>query len=505
MTKITQLPVATTISNSGVFVIVDGGITKQLSWQTLIGGGLKGNTGTTGSTGTIGPTGPMGTIVSVQVGSVSGGTTASVTVTTSTTSVSTQILDFVLPQGEKGDTGVVSWSALTDSAVPQSDAAIGLGNASRRWKDLYLNTNLFLGGVTFATTASQTTTMLVYISTNTAATQFTVLDTTGITTGNTFIAYYSTGTAGVGVVDQIIGDDVYFVDPVTFDSAFTTGNDITFFGPDSLTIDGAAIDVPAYTLQTATTVILGGVKIGSGITADVDGTIHATTATQYVLPTATDGVLGGVKIGAGIGLTDGVISVTTGAFALQTATTVILGGVKIGEGIDISSTGTISINPAVTLASGLTGAVLSSSIVTSSLTSVGTLTELVVQGNTTLQQTLEVYTSLTTATGIVVHDCSISPVFVHSGATSNWAANFTNVPTTNTRVISVAVLVNQGITPYLPSVVQINGQAQTINWHSGITPTGNANKKDLVNFTFISPATTATTLYTVLGSLASYG
>ena len=55
MTKITQLPIASTISDTGVFVILDQGITKQLPWQTLKAGGLKGNTGTQGIQGPLGP------------------------------------------------------------------------------------------------------------------------------------------------------------------------------------------------------------------------------------------------------------------------------------------------------------------------------------------------------------------------------------------------------------------------------------------------------------------
>ena len=60
MTKITQLPVATTISNNGVFVIVDNGTSKQLPWQTLIAGGLKGNTGLQGPQGEQGAKGDKG-------------------------------------------------------------------------------------------------------------------------------------------------------------------------------------------------------------------------------------------------------------------------------------------------------------------------------------------------------------------------------------------------------------------------------------------------------------
>ena len=66
MTKITQLPTAPTISDTGVFVIFDQGITKQLAWQTLRTGGLKGDTGPAGADGprglqgAIGPQGPTG-------------------------------------------------------------------------------------------------------------------------------------------------------------------------------------------------------------------------------------------------------------------------------------------------------------------------------------------------------------------------------------------------------------------------------------------------------------
>jgi hypothetical protein len=71
--------------------------------------------------------------------------------------------------------------------------------------------------------------------------------------------------------------------------------------------------------------------------------------------------------------------------------------------------------------------------------------------------------------------------------------------------MSVALLINQGTTPYIPSIVQINSSPQVLNWQGNVVPTGNANKKDLVNFTFVSPASTGTSSYTVLGSLASYG
>jgi hypothetical protein len=69
-------------------------------------------------------------------------------------------------------------------------------------------------------------------------------------------------------------------------------------------------DITSYTLPTASTTILGGVKVdGVTITIDANGVISG--ANTYALPTATSTVLGGVKIGAGVTITSGVISVST--------------------------------------------------------------------------------------------------------------------------------------------------------------------------------------------------
>jgi hypothetical protein len=369
---------------------------------------------------------------------------------------------------------------------------------------------------TVATIAVGTVTM-------TTATTATVTAVNTVTTGSTVLTILNfafppgpkgdTGTAVIGIA-----------------TSATIGG--VRIGP-GFSIDGSGIiSVAPPEIEPATVFSLGGVIIGSGIDVDEFGEISVNTGTPFVLQTATAVTLGGVKIGAGIGIADGVISVTTGAFALQTATSVVLGGVRIGSGIGITSSGTISVSTAsasvvggvrigsgividssgtisvstgVSVASSLTGSVLASNITTSSLTTLGTLTGLTVQGTTTLQQTLEVYTSLTTASGTVVHNCSNSAVFVHNNPTANWTANFTNVSSATSRVVSVALLINQGTIPYIPSAVQINGISQTLNWQGNVVPTGNSNKKDLVNFTFVTPANTGTSTYTVLGSLASYG
>jgi hypothetical protein len=65
----------------------------------------------------------------------------------------------------------------------------------------------------------------------------------------------------------------------------------------------------AGTVPIASGSVVGGVRIGSGISIDGSGIISASSA--YTLPTATASVLGGVKIGTGVTITDGAISVST--------------------------------------------------------------------------------------------------------------------------------------------------------------------------------------------------
>ena len=62
MTKITQLPVVSTMADQSVFVVVDNGVTKKLTYSTLKATlkGDKGETGATGATGAKGDTGEKG-------------------------------------------------------------------------------------------------------------------------------------------------------------------------------------------------------------------------------------------------------------------------------------------------------------------------------------------------------------------------------------------------------------------------------------------------------------
>jgi hypothetical protein len=75
----------------------------------------------------------------------------------------------------------------------------------------------------------------------------------------------------------------------------------------------------AYTLPTASASVLGGVKIGSGISIDVNGVISASGG--YTLPIASASTLGGIKIGSGMTIdANGVVNITGGGGGSTTIT-----------------------------------------------------------------------------------------------------------------------------------------------------------------------------------------
>ena len=117
------------------------------------------------------------------------------------------------------------------------------------------------------------------------------------------------------------------------------------------------------------------------------------------------------------------------------------------------------------------------------ITSVSTLTSLTVSGLSTLQQTTEILTPLSGATGVVVHDVNNGSTFYHSSPAANFTINFTNVPTTNNRTIVLTLLVTQGTTAYIPTALQINGVSQTLSWLASTAPTGTPSRTDLFGFT----------------------
>jgi hypothetical protein len=166
-------------------------------------------------------------------------------------------------------------------------------------------------------------------------------------------------------------------------------------------------------------------------------------------------------------------------YVLPTATTAALGGVKIdGTSVVINGTGVIS-------------SVQSSSFVNSNFI-----------GNTVVFHASNILNTITGATGVVTHSISTAGnTFYHSGVLNNFTANFTNVPTTNNRNRTVSLIIAQGNPAWIPSVVQIDGVTQTLNWADGLVPAGNIGNYDIVTFNLIR----FNNAWTVTGLLSKNG
>ena len=128
----------------------------------------------------------------------------------------------------------------------------------------------------------------------------------------------------------------------------------------------------------------------------------------------------------------------------------------------------------------------------------GTVT---INGGLKLEEgTQEKFSSLTSATGTVTHDCSNGTIFYHTSISADFTANFTNLQLDSAYATTVSLVLVQGASEFIPTAVQVAGAAQTINWQGGIEPTGTDNGIDVVSFTILNNSGT----YTVLAQLVDF-
>ncbi len=109
-------------------------------------------------------------------------------------------------------------------------------------------------------------------------------------------------------------------------------------------------------------------------------------------------------------------------------------------------------------------------------------------------------TSVNATASLVNYDFSTGSIWYHATASTNYSANFTNLPTTNNQAITATIIISQGATGYSPTSVRINGVTQSIKWGGG-TYSVSTNKVDVIGFTFIR---TGATWSQVLGQINSF-
>lgn len=181
---------------------------------------------------------------------------------------------------------------------------------------------------------------------------------------------------------------------------------------------------------------------------------------------------------------------------------------KTDDSFDIASGKTYKIDGTDVL----TGTTLGSGVLNSSLTSLGTVSNLQasspnfsgtavftggnftldasgnvgVTGTLSFQQTTEKVNTSSITSNIMTCNYTTGAIYYQStNPSANFTVNFTNIPTTNNKAMTFTIFVSQGATAYLPNAVQIDGNAQTIKWAQGITPTPTASKIDIFSFTLV--------------------
>lgn len=184
---------------------------------------------------------------------------------------------------------------------------------------------------------------------------------------------------------------------------------------------------------------------------------------------------------------------------------------KTDDSFDVASGHTYKVDGADVLSA----TTLGSTIVNSSLTSLGSLTSLTAatpsfsgpltssgpssfSGRTDVSEIRETIYPSSTSGGALTCNYNDGCVFyLPSGADGNLAINVTNLPTDNNYATTISIIVNQGVIAYYPTTFSIAGSSQIIKWaNSTAASSGNANKIDIWNFTCIRYSGS----WTVLGS-----
>ena len=247
--------------------------------------------------------------------------------------------------------------------------------------------------------------------------------------------------------------------------ALTTGVSMTFYNATSGTI----------TLSS----------VGNFIGAAGSGTTTQTMGAGIVIPIVSDGTNYIVLAASG-----GPVNATT----ISASSTVTLSPSNANVAISPSGTGSVTIAPA-------TAGTLNNIVIGGTTAAAATFTDLTATGTTTLAEITEVLVPIASYGTSQSSAFANGGVFYVSGVTGNFTFNYTGVPTTTNRSITLTLIIAQGGTAYVPTTLQINSVGVTINYAGGITPSGRASKIDIASFFIYNVSGT----FSAVGALSSYG
>ena len=182
-------------------------------------------------------------------------------------------------------------------------------------------------------------------------------------------------------------------------------------------------------------------------------------------------------VGSLVGGSASDITINTNKFTVAAATgnTVVAGTLGVTGATTV--TGLLTANGGLTVPSGQT------------LTTNGTLNitgGANFSGTTDVQELREQTSDITLVSNAATLDWSAGNIYyIATAPTGNMTFNMSNVPTDNSRIMTINIFVTQGSTGYIPTTFQIAGVSQTIRWSGGSapTPTNSAGKIDVFSFT----------------------
>ena len=268
---------------------------------------------------------------------------------------------------------------------------------------------------------------------------------------------------------------------------FLVGDRVTVAGVDA-TFNGT------FTLTAVTSTTFSYAKTASNVTSAAvspTGTADAVTRRKYagVARDATDS-----KIKFFQNATTTPSSTVNFGEAGVTYADVVMDDLEVDQ---ITATGNLAVGTdkltvnASTGAVGMSGAltVTGLSTLTGGISSAGAVTltgGVSMSGIVDVQELREAVVDVTLSSNSGTLDWSAGNIYyIATAPTGNMTLNVTNLPTDNSKIMTINVMTTQGSTGYVPSTFQIGGASQTLRWVGGSapTPTSSAGKIDIFSFT----------------------
>ena len=490
--------------NAGVMYIPLKGITTELiytgtQWE------VTSTTGARGPQGVIGPQGPQGASVTGPQGPQGPQGAAGSTGSQG-------------PQGPQGPTGPVSVSTSFDNEMHVSkdgNDSTGTGSILRPYLTItHALTQVIDGRNTIVIHPGGYTENPTITS---QATQLITYDATGASTlvyGTVTIANVTGRIAGLKMTNlAITGNAQAYINSSTVDGQFTKSS-------------SGYVEVDDCELQVTGNVLISGSGIVTITGNKITNLVVNNAGAQVLIKGASDCVMPQVTAGS-LNIVDSLIRATSNTANAVTASVgtvvTLINNQIVTPASDnvarVSIAGYHSIISVVydkansTLSNSLNSVVYFQTANVDSLVSSGNIAgnNISATGNITagsvstnvlnVKNVFETTNALSAATGTVTHNCALGQIFVHSSISANFTANFTNVTLPANNATAFTLVLNQGGTAYVPTAVQIGGQAQTVNWQGGTQPAGSANKKDVVSFSVVNNNGT----FITLGQLTTFG